>query len=1482
MKRKIALGLVGLMLTNLLAPGAWGTFAGIGSGEGGNGRAEAAVEDTLTAAAYSPKTTNVSLTPGLTVTFDRKVKIADAAGASGKAFTLKRLDNNATVQTFKAERLQIDGDGAKVSLQGAVKLNANTRYYILADSGLIAPDVTQAEIGAGASDKAWSGISNSSAWAFTTGPEADVTDPALTAVTPANGALGVKPAAALGLSFSEAVAAAEGSLVLYEDSDPLKEKSGAAIRISVLSEEVTGLGTANVNILPSAADGHSLKAGVTYGAYASAGTFADMAGNTYKPEIRWTFRTESANNTAPALTGRTPQNGLGGAPVEGRLSLTFDEPVTPNKADADKKNPLLSIYRLNDSRLIATLKPEAFTMDAETGTIASAAYKGLERGTAYYVLIDGDLLHDSDGTAFGGLRTSREWTFTTTGDALALSSLTPASGASGVPAGSSLKLSFTRQVYPNTNAGDIVIRRGDGTVERVQASSGKVTGGGTTELTIVPANALVSGYTYSVEVPAGLLSDSEGNAYPKAGQPLSWTFSTIANSSLLQMVSLTPQDRASDAAVDLKPSIRFNRAVTLSGTGIALYSSGGTKVPAEVSVSASNTSEVVIAPKEKLAANTSYYIDVDGGSVLDRANPGILYAGLKGSVSWGFRTASADKAVPTIKSAAMDSATLIRLTYDKSLNASQTPLLGSYTVTVNGEKRLPGSLYISGDSVYLRLDTGVAVGQDVKVSYDPGVRPLVDYSGNAAVSLGSYAVTNGIDSALPKPTEGSVYGTNLTLQFENSLKSPSSQAYSQFTVTADGRVYSVRSVGSGAQALLLNLDSAVPDGAVVKVSYKPGSAPLQDYLGQNISAFSDFAVRNLMDTKAPEFVGAELSGDELVLNYNEALRTDNLPTNSQFSVLAGGAPVYVTNVKAEGSRVRLTLASALIANGNVTISYVPGALKLTDLNGNAAAVLNLQPVEAASGTSGIRSVVGSGGQIVVTFTGTLHAPGDSAYKQFSVLANGNAVGVTAASLTGSALTLKLDGELKAGQSVALTYQPGGEPLKNVSGANVIAFKQVPVQNNTGLSGGAQTTDSSASGSFLPAADFGREMLILPRAAASSSDATSALGTGSHRYTVKADELKTAFDAAFARGGQEGAVVFEVPDAENSGFVSVPLNALKEISMQRGNMAFAVRYKDAVYEVPLSSLTGVSGGSDALLTIQLESPSSASQERTIGMLGEAGAQLLGSPLDIRIKAESSAGTSSAAETAGIKGTYRLKLNVKSPASRTSVVYFDVNASTPSFVPSKSGDQAAGMLMTGTITGGRMLIPISSTAQAGGAAGHWSQGVVNELAAKYVLSSSMTKAFAPKTPITRGEFAELISRGLGLPADAASASGFSDIGYSKVPIGAIGAAVNAGVIAGNTDGTFRSNDPITREQMAIMMVRALKYAGTEVTLGGSASQVLAPFKDKAKIKYTDDAAKAVQAGIIQGAGGGKFNPQGNATRAEAAAMLQRVLQKAGYLN
>jgi hypothetical protein len=143
---------------------------------------------------------------------------------------------------------------------------------------------------------------------------------------------------------------------------------------------------------------------------------------------------------------------------------------------------------------------------------------------------------------------------------------------------------------------------------------------------------------------------------------------------------------------------------------------------------------------------------------------------------------------------------------------------------------------------------------------------------------------------------------------------------------------------------------------------------------------------------------------------------------------------------------------------------------------------------------------------------------------------------------------------------------------------------------------------------------------------------------------------------------------------------------------------------------------------------------------------------------------------------------------------------------------------------------------------------------------------------------------VARALGLSGDKTAAAKYRDVSVNSVMGAYIGAASKAGIIQGNTDGTFKPNNLITREQMALMVVRAMDYTGKGVTLNSDASTLLQKFSDSSKISKDAkvSVAKALQTQIIAGMTAKTFEPKGNATRAQAVVMLKRMMQAIQYID
>ncbi|WP_379165767.1 S-layer homology domain-containing protein [Paenibacillus roseus] len=172
------------------------------------------------------------------------------------------------------------------------------------------------------------------------------------------------------------------------------------------------------------------------------------------------------------------------------------------------------------------------------------------------------------------------------------------------------------------------------------------------------------------------------------------------------------------------------------------------------------------------------------------------------------------------------------------------------------------------------------------------------------------------------------------------------------------------------------------------------------------------------------------------------------------------------------------------------------------------------------------------------------------------------------------------------------------------------------------------------------------------------------------------------------------------------------------------------------------------------------------------------------------------------------------------------------------------------------------------------GHWAQNAVEKLASKALVKGTNSDAFTPEAPVTRGQIVHLLVRGLGL-SDYQGTAAFNDVKDAALQ-NDLNAAVSAGLVQGYADGLFRPQQPVSREELAVMFSRAIVLTERIDNLANHSQQL--QFKDAGQI--SNWALQAVQDGVAAGLfkhdSSLSLRPGDQATRAEAAAILDRFLQ------
>lgn len=182
-----------------------------------------------------------------------------------------------------------------------------------------------------------------------------------------------------------------------------------------------------------------------------------------------------------------------------------------------------------------------------------------------------------------------------------------------------------------------------------------------------------------------------------------------------------------------------------------------------------------------------------------------------------------------------------------------------------------------------------------------------------------------------------------------------------------------------------------------------------------------------------------------------------------------------------------------------------------------------------------------------------------------------------------------------------------------------------------------------------------------------------------------------------------------------------------------------------------------------------------------------------------------------------------------------------------------------------------------------AGHWARDAINDMGSRMVVTGVGNGKYAPDRSVTRGEFAAIMVRALGLEPGTVT-DRFRDVHAGDWCGGYIETAAAYGIIRGYDNGSFGTNDTITREQAMTIIARAMQITGVDAGLtGGEAGRLLDGFSDGAQVSAyaADSAAACLKTGITSGTGSEKLSPGAHITRAEVAVMVQRLLRKSGLI-
>lgn len=458
------------------------------------------------------------------------------------------------------------------------------------------------------------------------------------------------------------------------------------------------------------------------------------------------------------------------------------------------------------------------------------------------------------------------------------------------------------------------------------------------------------------------------------------------------------------------------------------------------------------------------------------------------------------------------------------------------------------------------------------------------------------------------------------------------------------------------------------------------------------------------------------------------------------------------------------------------------------------------------------------------------------------------------SLIGFDLQVNNDQDAGTRDSVFTWNDPTGQSYANTSRFGVLELAEMGgEQPNPGtgtLGSGTNPGTPSVAGQIQATVD-------------ASGQATASVGAAAF-----AAALKEAKDGRISFG-------IRLPDDAKGVAVKLPLAQVKA-AVDAGVREIRIDTGLAAVALPVSLFEGAGQAGDVELSVSRADPAALSEEAR-GRIGDRPVY------DFSLSAGGQRiGAFGEGERVNVTIPYALEPGVL-PGQ---IVIYYISEDTGSLEVVKNGryDASAG---TATFSASHFSLYAAAPSQVRFADENravWARDSILALAARGIVngfagaSGAPVASFAPDRSVTRAEFAQMLVRALDLkPGEASASLPFADVKADAWYAGAAAAAYQAGIVQGRDDGTFGGQDRISRQDMAVMTYRALIASG-QPDLDATDAETAEGFADEGAIAvYAREAVAALRpSGIAHGMPDGSFAPGGTSNRAQAAVMLDRLLQ------
>ncbi len=345
---------------------------------------------------------------------------------------------------------------------------------------------------------------------------------------------------------------------------------------------------------------------------------------------------------------------------------------------------------------------------------------------------------------------------------------------------------------------------------------------------------------------------------------------------------------------------------------------------------------------------------------------------------------------------------------------------------------------------------------------------------HAPVAADSQHKVDGIKPTLATSDGAVANGTTLTLAYGEPLDSSSVPATDDFTVTGGSETRTVTGVRVSGSAVFLTLSSAVTDGeSGVRVSYEPGSSPIQDTAGNDADRLSNRSVTNKMgDTTGPTVSTVRITSSagsdrtygvgetiEVTVTFDETVVITGTPEltlnvggrnrTAEYRSVSNRAVKFTYRVASgAGDEDGVSIESNRLSRSGGTIR--DGAGNDATLDHNAVADNSSHKVDAVAPILALTDpAVVNGTTLTLAYGEPLNTSSRPATSDFTVAGGNETRTVTRVQVTGSEVRLTVSPAAEYGETgIRVSYESRSNPIQDAIGNDAEAFRDEFVDNQT--------------------------------------------------------------------------------------------------------------------------------------------------------------------------------------------------------------------------------------------------------------------------------------------------------------------------------------------------------------------------------------------------------------------------------------------------